>query len=105
LIVVSGSYAITGTPAILELGKPYIRGTYGITGTDAGLSRSGDPVLSAEVGSYVLTGNTGTRLEAVLVMGTGDYNVTGTAASLSRGKGLGMGSGPYSIAAGSQAFL
>ncbi len=99
IIATTGTYGITSGTTILEHAVPSQRGSYITTGIDATLVRSGDPVLGATSGTYALTG-TFTGLVYTSFLGVGDYNLTGTATTLRKGKGLVGLSGIYSVVAG-----
>ena len=105
LSIGSGSYSVTGsTSTKIESAKIYDRGAYDLTGTDAGLSRSSFPILTAVSGSYTLSGQAVVLVSTVPIT-TGDYRLTGTVASLKKGRSLLSNQGTYTIAAGPQVLL
>jgi hypothetical protein len=94
---VSGSYAITGTTATkIQYSIPYTKGVYSLTGSTVILLRSLGPRFVVVGGSYGITGTSAGLLSTVTI-GTGDYQLTGTAVTFRKGKSLAAGLGAYTV--------
>lgn len=95
LIASAGSYAVSAGTTVIIAGRKVVpaAGTYAITGTDAILTKG---LLPALAGSYALTG-TAASLEHshVLIAGAGSYVLTGTDASIERAYHIDSEAGVY----------
>jgi hypothetical protein len=94
----AGSYALTGTAALLKHGYAVqaAAGSYALTGTAASLIHKS--VLAAAASSYTLTGTAANLLlKRVLAAGSGAYALTGTDARLVHGYSVQALAGSYSL--------
>lgn len=94
----SGTYAITGTAAGLQVGRKVgaTAGAYSISGSAVGL-KAGLKVTAAS-GSYAISGTSAGLIAARKIAAvSGSYAVTGTAAGLRRGFTAVATSGAYSV--------
>lgn len=98
-----GEYVVTGSPTIINRNRNLLAqgGVYNYTGQQVNFVYAPNGTvytLTAQSGSYTLSGSVVTLLRSKLIVASGgSYNLTGTSASISRNKYLTASGGAYSL--------